>query len=362
MSLGSYGAEGAFAGADLARVARQPGRPQRRRPPQRPDRRNTIWTQLREARAEVAGVGARLRGRRSVRSVTWPSDAAGSPSWDQPRILYFHHPSDPVGTFDYDAIWRRPGLDERDPTGYDVPDRPDWLPIVTWVQQVGDLVAGFSTPSGHGHNYAPTSGRLGRGGAAPGWTDADSTRLLQHLGLVLGVTPAGPRPAPPPPSPSPSSRWPAFNVTRRGLLPDGWHLGANLVMAASSASSPAGRPCRPTSSAWPDPGGGQALAWGAGAFVLVVAVLLVAAPSPPPRASSTTNGPTSVSAHALRGPDRGARSARCCWRSWRSAAAACSPCCGGSCRGGRRARAVPAVRLLAHRRRHQLGLGQRRRP
>ena len=37
--------------------------------------------------------------------------------------------------------------------GYDVPARAGWYPIVTGIQQVADLIAGFGAPSGYGHDY-----------------------------------------------------------------------------------------------------------------------------------------------------------------------------------------------------------------
>jgi uncharacterized membrane protein len=42
---------------------------------------------------------------------------------------------------------------DRPTPGYDVPARAGWNPIVTGLQEVFDLIAGFSAASGHGHNY-----------------------------------------------------------------------------------------------------------------------------------------------------------------------------------------------------------------
>jgi hypothetical protein len=63
-----------------------------------------------------------------------------------------HHPSDPVGNATLEAFWKRPEWTDR-PQGYDVPARAGWYPIVTGLQEVFDLIAGFSAASGHGHNY-----------------------------------------------------------------------------------------------------------------------------------------------------------------------------------------------------------------
>ena len=87
----------------------------------------------------------------------------------------------PVGNASLEALWRRPEWTEP-PKGYDVLARAGWFPIVTGLQEVADLIAGFSAPSGYGHNYAIdfVSGWVA---VAPPerWTEADSARLQQHL-------------------------------------------------------------------------------------------------------------------------------------------------------------------------------------
>jgi uncharacterized membrane protein len=63
-----------------------------------------------------------------------------------------------------------------------VPARAGWFPVVTGVQEVFDLMAGFSAPSGHGHNY-DVDFVAGWAAVAPPaqWTVADSARLQGHL-------------------------------------------------------------------------------------------------------------------------------------------------------------------------------------
>ena len=57
----------------------------------------------------------------TVRFANQPSDLAdAAPDWKTPRVLYIHHPSDPVGYFDYETLWSRPDWTKA-PTGYDVP-------------------------------------------------------------------------------------------------------------------------------------------------------------------------------------------------------------------------------------------------
>jgi uncharacterized membrane protein len=42
---------------------------------------------------------------------------------------------------------------DRPAAGLRRPRRAGWYPIVTGLQEVFDLIAGFSAASGHGHNY-----------------------------------------------------------------------------------------------------------------------------------------------------------------------------------------------------------------
>ena len=185
LSLGSYGAEAGFAGPDVQQsVANLAGRSDGVLLVG-PTASNKVWSQLQAARSPASPVWRPVyQDGVTVRFANQPSDLTGeAPDWKEPRVLYIHHPSDPVGYFDYETLWSRPDWTKA-PTGYDVPARVGWWPIVTWVQLVGDLIAGFSTPPGHGHNYAADY-VAGWAAVAPpaGWTDADSTRLLQHLGL-----------------------------------------------------------------------------------------------------------------------------------------------------------------------------------
>ena len=59
------------------------------------------------------------------------------------------------------------------------------VPIVTGIQEVADLIAGFSATSGYGHNYGIdfVTGWAAVPSPSPpdGWTTADSARLQRHL-------------------------------------------------------------------------------------------------------------------------------------------------------------------------------------
>ena len=182
-SLGSFGAEAAFRGGDAAAslgnlVAGSDGALFTG-----PTATNHIWDQLTDDREPGSPVWRPVfGGGTAVQFANRPTDLERpDPSWRQPRVLYVHHPSDPVGNATLEALWRRPEWTEH-PKGYDIPARAGWVPIVTGLQEVFDLIAGFSAPSGYGHNYA-VDFAAGWAAVVPpeGWTTADTTRLQQHL-------------------------------------------------------------------------------------------------------------------------------------------------------------------------------------
>lgn len=140
---------------------------------------NPVWKQVVAGRDggspawyPVFGEGSQLTvmGKPGEPPVSTPISTDG-------HVVYLTHPSDPVTWASFDALWKPPTWMGR-PTGYDVPSDPRWFPGVTFVQEVFDLMAGFSATPGHGHNYDPnvTDGWAAIS-APPGWTAADTTRL-----------------------------------------------------------------------------------------------------------------------------------------------------------------------------------------
>ena len=96
-------------------------------------------------------------------------------------VVYEQHASDPVGWWGWSSAWSVP-LWLQGPRGYDVPDRAHWFPIVTWGQTAADLIAGFSAPAGHGHNYNDGWAQAVAAVAAPpGWTAADTREIAPRL-------------------------------------------------------------------------------------------------------------------------------------------------------------------------------------
>ncbi len=101
--------------------------------------------------------------------------------WKAPRVVYYHHASDPVGYWNWETLWKPQEWTDK-PVGPDVPDSVRWVPFTTFTQVVVDLINGFSASVGHGHNYNDTFVE-GWSIVAPyaGWTAADTTRLQAHL-------------------------------------------------------------------------------------------------------------------------------------------------------------------------------------
>jgi len=182
-SLGSLGLETALAGGSidesLSTLSRSDGVLMTG-----PTASNPIWQQLSEVRDPSSPVWKPVYDEgSSVRVANQPQDppSAGSAPWSEPRILYFHHPSDPVGYWNLETLWSRPEWVD-DPVGYDVSPDVTWFPIVTWGQVSADLIAGFSAGPGFGHNYSLdfVSGWASVA-PPPDWSADDTVRLVAHL-------------------------------------------------------------------------------------------------------------------------------------------------------------------------------------
>ncbi|HIW95338.1 MAG TPA: alpha/beta hydrolase [Candidatus Corynebacterium gallistercoris] len=76
-------------------------------------------------------------------------------AWQQPRVLFVQHPSDPV-------VWWSPKLLLEEPDwlkeapGFDRSPSMRWIPFVTFWQVTLDLPRAANVPNGHGHNYGDT--------------------------------------------------------------------------------------------------------------------------------------------------------------------------------------------------------------
>ncbi len=183
LSLGSFGAEGAFVGLDAnSSVANIVGRSDGALFVGAPDA-NPIRRQITTERdAGSPYWSPTFRDGSTVRVTTRDPNQPPPPGpWKQPRVNYVNHPSDPVVYWGMSWLWSKPGWMDA-PRGYDVTDRGRWFPFVTWLQGVFDLMAGFSAPPGFGHDYQLDYVRAWADVVPPdGWTATDTTRLEQHL-------------------------------------------------------------------------------------------------------------------------------------------------------------------------------------
>lgn len=112
-----------------------------------------------------------------------PSDS----SWAPPRVVYYHHASDPVGYWNWETLWKPQEWTDK-PVGPGVPDSVRWIPFTTFTQVVVDLINGFSASVGHGHNYNDTFVE-GWSVVAPvdGWTAADTEALQDYLDSLVDL-------------------------------------------------------------------------------------------------------------------------------------------------------------------------------
>lgn len=149
-----------------------------------PTASNPIWQEIISSRTPESPVWRPVYDDGAiVRVANLPDDpgVAEAEDWPPPRVLYFHHPSDPVGYWDVKTLWSRPEWVD-DPIGYDVSPDVGWFPIITWGQVSADLMAGFSAGPGFGHNYS-IDFVSGWAAVVPpdGWTTADTQRLEDHV-------------------------------------------------------------------------------------------------------------------------------------------------------------------------------------
>ena len=143
---------------------------------------NPIWRQLTHGRDAGSPVWRPVyQGGKVVRfDGRSPTLRGIDRSWKAPRVLYVQHASDPVTFWDESWFWRRPEI-MNSPRGDAVVART-WFPIVSGVQGVFDLMAGFGAPPGFGHDYRLDYVRAWAQVAPPeGWTNAKTTALEARL-------------------------------------------------------------------------------------------------------------------------------------------------------------------------------------
>ncbi|GAS97419.1 transmembrane protein [Mycolicibacterium canariasense] len=177
-SLGSFGGEAPFLALNNL-VARTDGALF-----SGPTFNNTIWTDLtinRDAGSPQwlpiydKGENARFVARPD--NLNRPADP-----WSTPRVVYLQHASDPIAWWNPDLLFAKPDW-LKEPRGYDVSPRMEWIPVVTFLQVSADMAVAVDVPDGHGHVYVRD---VANAWAAvlqpPGWTPAktDALRPLLH--------------------------------------------------------------------------------------------------------------------------------------------------------------------------------------
>jgi uncharacterized membrane protein len=101
--------------------------------------------------------------------------------WHPPKVLYIQHASDPISWWTPSLLTQKPDwLSE--PPGPDRTDDMHWFPFLTFFQVSADLAVANSVPDGHGHKFGLVSVDAWAEVLPPeGWTDADTESLQQYL-------------------------------------------------------------------------------------------------------------------------------------------------------------------------------------
>ncbi len=195
-SLGSFGGEAPFLALNNL-VARTDGALF-----SGPTFNNTIWTDLTRNRdagspewLPIFDKGENVRFVAKSDNLDRPADP-----WGSPRVVYLQHASDPIAWWNPDLLFAKPDW-LREPRGYDVSARMEWIPVVTFLQVSADMAVAVDVPDGHGHVYVRD---VANAWAAilqpPGWTAAEDgascgrccarTTFLERRQLSAGSTPA----------------------------------------------------------------------------------------------------------------------------------------------------------------------------
>lgn len=118
-----------------------------------------IWRELvSRSRPGAPAIAPILDNGRHIRVVTRPRDLHQDywggfyEPWQQPRVVYAQHPSDPVAWWQPSLLWEEPQwLQER--AGHDVTSAMRWFPWITFWQIAADMPLSVAVAGGHGHSY-----------------------------------------------------------------------------------------------------------------------------------------------------------------------------------------------------------------
>jgi uncharacterized membrane protein len=172
-SLGSFGGEAPFLALNNL-IARTDGALF-----SGPTFNNTIWADLTHNRdagspewLPIYDKGANVRFVAEARDLQRPPDP-----WEQPRVVYLQHASDPIAWWNTDLLFSKPDW-LREARGYDVSPNMEWIPVVTFLQVSADMAVAVDVPDGHGHVYVRNVADAWASiMSPPGWTEEKTEKL-----------------------------------------------------------------------------------------------------------------------------------------------------------------------------------------
>jgi uncharacterized membrane protein len=176
-SLGSFGGEAPFLALNNL-VARTDGALF-----SGPTFNNSIWEDLTRNRDEGSPMWLPIYDQGENVRFAARSDNLGRPPdpWGHPRVVYLQHASDPIAWWNVDLLFSKPDW-LKEPRGYDLSPRMEWIPIVTFLQVSADMAVAVDVPDGHGHVYVKD---VANAWAAilqpPGWTPEKTDKLRPLL-------------------------------------------------------------------------------------------------------------------------------------------------------------------------------------
>ncbi|WP_054952497.1 alpha/beta hydrolase [Flaviflexus massiliensis] len=120
-----------------------------------PTNSSDMWQELQAARDP--GSPESLPVLDEGREVRWMSTMADANNldgpWEEPRVLFLQHPTDPVTWFSADLFFSKPDWLEDDQRSADISSSMRWMPVVTGIQVAVDLLGADRVPAQYGHNF-----------------------------------------------------------------------------------------------------------------------------------------------------------------------------------------------------------------
>jgi uncharacterized membrane protein len=176
-SLGSFGGEAPFLSLNNV-IARTDGALY-----SGPTFNNTIWSDLTQNRDADSPEWLPIFDKGEyVRFVARPDNLARPKDpWGLPRVVYLQHASDPIAWWNPDLLFQEPDW-LREPRGYDLSGRMQWIPVVTFLQVSADMAVAVDVPDGHGHVYIKdVANAWAQILQPPGWAPEKTERLRPLL-------------------------------------------------------------------------------------------------------------------------------------------------------------------------------------